>query len=46
MGNEINTTGYEFCPFVTDDGKYLFFSRDGDIYWVDAKVIDGLRQTL
>jgi Tol biopolymer transport system component len=46
MGNDINTTGYEFCPFVTADGKYLFFSRDGDIYWVDAKVIDGLRQTL
>jgi Tol biopolymer transport system component len=43
MGNAINTPGYEFCPFVTADGKYLFFSRDGDIYWVDAKVIDELR---
>ncbi len=43
MGEDINTKGYEFCPFVTADGKYLFFSRDGDIYWVDAKVIDELR---
>ncbi|QHT72135.1 hypothetical protein GXP67_22565 [Rhodocytophaga rosea] len=43
MGNAINTQGYEFCPFVTADGKYLFFSRDGDIFWVDAKVISGLK---
>ncbi len=43
MSKIINTPGYEFCPFVSADGKYLFFSRDGDIYWVDAKVIDKLR---
>jgi hypothetical protein len=43
MGKAINSQGYEFCPFVTADAKYLFFSRDGDIYWVDAKVIDALR---
>lgn len=43
MGEVINTPGYEFCPFVTADEKYLFFSRDGDIYWVDAGVIDRLR---
>jgi hypothetical protein len=43
MGNTINTSGYEFCPFVTADGKYLFFSRDGDIYWVDAGVIEQLK---
>ena len=43
MGNVINTKGYGFCPFVSADGKYLFFSRDGDIYWVDAEVIRTLR---
>jgi hypothetical protein len=43
MGKVVNTPGYEFCPFVTADGKYLFFSRDGDIYWVDAKVIADLK---
>jgi hypothetical protein len=43
MGAVLNTKGYEFCPFVTGDGQYLFFSRDGDIYWVSAKVIDALR---
>jgi hypothetical protein len=43
MGKAINSQGYEFCPFVTADGKYLFFSRDGDIYWVDAGVIERLK---
>ncbi len=45
MGQAVNSPGYEFCPFVTADGKYFFFSRDGDIYWVDAKVIQELRST-
>lgn len=31
------------CPYVSPDGKYLFFTRDGDIYWVDASVIEELR---
>lgn len=30
LGNEINTTGYEFCPFVSPDGKFLFYSRFGN----------------
>jgi hypothetical protein len=25
---------------MTYDGKYLFFHRDGDIYWINAKVIN------
>jgi Tol biopolymer transport system component len=43
MGKEINTDQYEFCPFVSGDGKYLFFSRSGDIYWVSADIINTLR---
>lgn len=43
MGPGVNTKDYEFCPFVTADGKYLFFSRSGEIYWVSAKVIETLR---
>jgi hypothetical protein len=43
MGDAINTNGYEFCPYVTPDGKFLFFSRSGDIYWVSAEVIEKLK---
>lgn len=43
MGEAVNSGGYEFCPFVSSDGKYLFFSRDGDIYWVRAEIINSLK---
>jgi hypothetical protein len=43
MGKLINTKKHELCPFVTKDGKYFFFTRNNDIYWVSAKVIEVLR---
>jgi len=27
-------------PSISPDGKFIFFSSDGDIYWVDAKIIE------
>jgi len=39
MGPAINTTQDECDPSFSPDGKYIFFSRDGDIYWVKATVI-------
>jgi Tol biopolymer transport system component len=47
MGKPINSSGYDFCPMMSPDGRYLFFTRfengNGDIYWVDARVIKGQR---
>ncbi len=47
MGPKINSTEIDFCPMLTPDGKYLFFSsaRDGDpdIFWVDAEIIENYR---
>jgi len=47
MGSDINSDKREFCPMVTHDGKYLFFSSKrrsaGDIFWVDSQVIEDLR---
>jgi Tol biopolymer transport system component len=43
MGSTVNTSGYEFCPYITNDGKYLFFSRDGDIFWLKTDLIETLR---
>lgn len=47
MGPEINKTKTEFAASVSPDGKYLFFHRrvnnNGDIYWVDTKIIDDFR---
>jgi hypothetical protein len=40
LGDEINSPKHEGNSYVTADKKYLFFSRDGDIYWVSAKIIE------
>ncbi len=43
MGEKINTKGYDYAAMLSPDAKYLFFTRyingNGDIYWVDAKII-------
>ena len=44
LGPEINTPGYEGVASLSPDGKFLFFNRNEDIYWVDAKIIDELKQ--
>jgi Tol biopolymer transport system component len=50
MGNLINTKANEYGPFLSPDGKYLFFIRHngikGDIYWVSADIIKKLRKTV
>jgi Tol biopolymer transport system component len=47
MGESINSSGYDFCPMMSPDGRYLLFTRyengNGDIYWVDASVIEKQR---
>jgi hypothetical protein len=43
LGNAVNSRDHEGNSFVTADGRYLFFSRKRDIYWVSAKVIEELR---
>ena len=43
MGEKINTDNYEYCPFVTKDGKYLFYTSNQDIYWVSTEIIDEIK---
>ncbi len=33
----------EMAASVSPDGKYLFFAREGNIYWVDAGVMENFR---
>ncbi|TPN82903.1 ankyrin repeat domain-containing protein [Aquimarina algicola] len=44
MGKEINTRNYEYCPFVTKDGKFLFYTSNQDIYWVSTKIIEEIKE--
>lgn len=43
MGEPINSEYHELCPFVTKDGKYLFFTSKKDIYWVSSDIINKYR---
>lgn len=43
MGQPINSEHHELCPFVSKDGKYFFYTSNKDIYWVDAKIIEKIR---
>jgi ankyrin repeat protein len=41
---DAGTREYESCPTVSPDGRYLFFGRDDDIYWVGAGIIGDRRR--
>lgn len=43
LDHRINTTAHELTPYITPDGEWLLFSRDGDIYWVSTSLLDSLR---
>lgn len=48
MGSSVNSSAHEERPYVTPDGKYLFFNRNGEdgdlrVFWVGAEIIDDLK---
>jgi hypothetical protein len=54
LGPEINTEAFELGPYISPDGKYLFFTRRekwknsaySDIYWVSLNVVSQLKNKL
>lgn len=44
MGKPINSSGHELCPFVTKDGKYLFYTSNKDIYWISTEIITKIKR--
>lgn len=47
LGDAINTELTDYCPMVTPDGRFFFFSRrtaqGGDVYWMQARALDQFR---
>ncbi len=43
VGDQINTKYHELCPFVSHDGRFLFYTSNKDIYWVSMALIHQLR---
>ena len=45
LGPKVNVTPSNI-PSLSPDGKYIFFSRENDIWWVSARIIHELRDKL
>lgn len=43
LGSVINSDLDEISPRITPDGKYLFFGKSEDVYWVSTEVINKVR---
>tara|TARA_Y100001954_G_C15810889_1_gene605127 strand:- start:1094 stop:2767 length:1674 start_codon:yes stop_codon:yes gene_type:complete len=47
MGEEINSSFHEYCPSLSPDGKYFFFTSNRlgseDLFWIDANIIKQLK---
>ncbi len=46
LGSAVNTEAAEAGASFSPDGKFLFFSRGGDIYWVSTGFLGRLRSKL
>lgn len=39
LGHGINTKRYEYCPYLTPDGKFFFFSSEFQVKWITSNVL-------
>ncbi len=43
LPSTVNSPGENICASYSPDGKYLFFTANRDIYWVDAKILESVQ---
>jgi|GEM_PF-261203 len=43
LGSAVNTAESEAGASFSPDGRYLFFSRAGDVYWISSKILEEVR---
>ncbi len=43
LGGNVNSGSVESSPTISGDGKFIFFSRKGDIWWVSAAIVEKWR---
>lgn len=44
LGDGINSPEADYCPMVTPDGKYFYFTQGDDLMWIDAAIVDKYRE--
>jgi hypothetical protein len=40
LGAALNTNTYEYCPYLTADSKYFFYSSEYNVKWIDATFVE------
>ena len=40
MGININTKAYEYCPYLSPDGKYFFYSSEFEVKWISSEILN------
>ncbi len=43
LGEDVNGIGIDFCAYVSPDGKYIFYTKNRDIYWVSISILETLK---
>ena len=43
LGAVVNGPGVDFCASVSPDGKYIFYTKNRDIYWVSIDILESLK---
>lgn len=43
LGAEVNGPGIEFCASLSPDGKYIFYTKNRDIFWVSSRIIEAYK---
>ena len=39
LGAQVNSEGHDYSPVMSSDNRFFFFTRGGDVYWIDAAYI-------
>lgn len=39
LGDQINTTRQDFAPSLSGDGKFIFYSNNGKLKWVNSEIL-------
>ena len=39
MGIDINTKAYEYCPYLSPDGHYFFYSSEHEVKWIGSDIL-------
>jgi Tol biopolymer transport system component len=40
LNEKINTKSREYCPYFSPDGKFFFFSSEGDVKWIKRDALE------